>query len=84
MHADFQAKKPRTELESLTGYILNEADRLNIDLPRYSQSLRRAFECVVRLKGMNFISIIIAPFFTSKSRIKNRKSRIAFAIPANS
>ncbi len=38
MHADFQAKKPRTELESLTGYILNKGDRLNIDLPRYSQA----------------------------------------------
>jgi 2-dehydropantoate 2-reductase len=38
MHADFQAKKPLTELESLTGYILQEGTKLNLTLPYYSQA----------------------------------------------
>ncbi len=38
MHAEFQAKKPSTELASLTAYLLLEAAKLNLPLPNYYQA----------------------------------------------
>ncbi|NAS11242.1 ketopantoate reductase family protein [Poritiphilus flavus] len=35
MHSDFQAGRSRTELEALTGYVVHEAQRLGMEVPRY-------------------------------------------------
>lgn len=35
MHADFQAKKPNTELATLTGYVLDESKRYGLEMPTY-------------------------------------------------
>lgn len=35
MHSDFKAKKTRNELQSLTGYVLNEAQQYGLDTPAY-------------------------------------------------
>lgn len=35
MHSDFQKNKPNTELESLTGYVVNEAKRYHLVMPTY-------------------------------------------------
>jgi 2-dehydropantoate 2-reductase len=35
MHSDFKSNKPNTELESLTGYVINEGRKYNIETPTY-------------------------------------------------
>ena len=35
MHSDFQNRKPNTELEALTGYVIKEAQRYNLEVPSY-------------------------------------------------
>ncbi len=35
MHSDFQAQKPKTELEALCGYVVHEAGKLGIQVPNY-------------------------------------------------
>lgn len=35
MHTDFQHNKPQTELESLTGFVINEASKYTIPTPTY-------------------------------------------------
>ena len=37
LHRDFQNKKPKTELESLTGFLVNEANLLCIKVPVFSK-----------------------------------------------
>lgn len=37
MHSDFERKSPQTELESLTGYVVREAKKLNITTPVYEK-----------------------------------------------
>lgn len=37
MHADFQARKPHTEIESLTGFVIREARKCGIDVPTYEK-----------------------------------------------
>jgi 2-dehydropantoate 2-reductase len=36
MHSDFQKKSNKTELDSITGYVLREAKRLGLEVPTYS------------------------------------------------
>lgn len=36
MHSDFRSKKNRTELQSLTGYVLDEARKYGIETPAYA------------------------------------------------
>jgi len=37
MHFDFQAKKLNTELETLTGYVINEGQKYHLDMPTYKK-----------------------------------------------
>lgn len=37
MHSDFQARKPTNELESLTGYVINEGRKHNLETPMYEK-----------------------------------------------
>ncbi len=37
MHSDFQARKPTNELESLTGYVINEGRKYNLETPMYEK-----------------------------------------------
>jgi len=38
MHSDFQANKQTNELESITGYVINEGRRYNIETPMYKKA----------------------------------------------
>jgi 2-dehydropantoate 2-reductase len=35
MHLDFKNKKAFTELESLTGYVVREAEKVNLSVPNF-------------------------------------------------
>ena len=37
MHADYEAGKPKTEVESLTGYVVREANKLGVAVPTYKK-----------------------------------------------
>jgi len=37
MHFDFQAKKLNTELETLTGYVINEGEKYHLETPTYKK-----------------------------------------------
>lgn len=37
MHSDYLNKKPETELESLTGYVVREAAKYNVETPTYNK-----------------------------------------------
>lgn len=37
MHSDFRSKKPNTEIESLTGYVIREGEKYNIETPLYAE-----------------------------------------------
>ena len=37
MHSDFKAKKKNTELESLTGYVVRECAKLNLEALTYNR-----------------------------------------------
>ncbi|HRE73739.1 MAG TPA: 2-dehydropantoate 2-reductase [Flavobacteriales bacterium] len=37
MHSDFKANKPKTELQSLTAYVVSEAKRYNLPVPNYEK-----------------------------------------------
>ena len=37
MHSDFQSKKPKTELESLTGYVVHTGQRLGVTNPTFAR-----------------------------------------------
>lgn len=38
MHSDFQANKPTNELESITGYVINEGRKYNMETPIYMKT----------------------------------------------
>ena len=38
MHSDFQANKPTNELETLTGYVINEGRKYNLETPIYMKT----------------------------------------------
>lgn len=37
MHSDYKNKKPETELETLTGYVINEGKKYNVKTPVYAE-----------------------------------------------
>jgi len=47
MHSDFKSKKPNNELQSLTGFVINEGRKFNIATPTYS----RAYAHLSRISG---------------------------------
>jgi 2-dehydropantoate 2-reductase len=44
MHTDFKNNKPQTELHALTGYIISEAKKSNIDVPTYTKTYNALLE----------------------------------------
>lgn len=41
MHRDFSQQKPKTELSSLTGYVVKEADALGLSIPLFRQAYQQ-------------------------------------------
>lgn len=41
MHRDYLNKKPKTELDSLTGYVVKEAEKLKIKTPNFCEAYEK-------------------------------------------
>ena len=41
MHSDFRNNKPHTELESLTGYVVNEGKKYGLAVPTYEATYKK-------------------------------------------
>jgi 2-dehydropantoate 2-reductase len=41
MHRDFKNRKPRTEVETLTGYVVREGQKLGIETPAFYKAYQQ-------------------------------------------
>ncbi len=44
MHSDYLSKKGKTEVQSLTGYIVEQARKYHLEVPKYQKMYRRLIE----------------------------------------